>query len=304
MTMRASLRHRLEFFMLRILEYPFRVLPFRLALRTGAVLGTLCAWVLPVRKRVMRANIQRAFGSSIPKHRLRTLMRRCYRYSGISAVEFMRLRTRSDAQIKNQVLRIEGEHHYLQLGGTSGGFIALTGHLGNWEFMGAYFSAEGLRVSVIAKPIHNPFVNDYVNRIRQEKGYEVISTDEGMKKIVSRLKASGAVVFLADQDARKTGIFVEFFGSPASTHTGPALFMTRLRIPILPVFDIRVGLDKHVIIFHPPIYPPQEADKTEAIRLVTEQHVRILEDMVRQYPDQYFWYHRRWKTQPGRDSKS
>jgi len=300
MTMRASLLHRLEFLLLKILEYTLRLLPFRLALRTGAVIGTLCAWVLPVRRRVMRSNLQRAFGSAISEHHLRKLMRQCYRNSAISAVEFIRLRTRSAAQIKQQVLRTEGEEYYHQVGGTRGGYITLTGHLGNWEFMAAYFSAEGLRLSVIAKPIHNPYVNDYVHQIRREKGCEVISTEEGMKKIVSRLKAGKVVAFLADQDARKTGIFVEFFGSTASTHTGPALFMTRLRVPILPMFDIRVGLDKHVIIFRPPIYPPQEADKAEAIRLVTEQHVRILEEMVRQYPEQYFWYHRRWKTQPDR----
>lgn len=301
--MRASLRHSLEFLLLKILECTLRSLPFRLALRVGAVLGTLFSWVLPVRSRVVRANLYRAFGLSMPRHRLRQLVRRCYRNSAVAAVEFMHLRARSASQIKQQVLRIEGEEYFNQVGGKDGGFIALTGHLGNWEFMGAYFSAEGLRLSVIAKPIHNPFVNEYVNKMRREKGYEVISTDEGMKKIVSRLKTGGIVVFLADQDARKAGIFVEFFGAPASTHTGPALFMTRLQVPILPVFDIRVGLDKHVIIFRPPIYPPQEVDKTEAIRLVTEQHVRILEEMVRHYPDQYFWYHKRWKTQLRRGSK-
>jgi KDO2-lipid IV(A) lauroyltransferase len=301
--MRASLRHRLEFLLLKFIEYPFRLLPFRLALRAGAVFGTLSARLLPVRRRVVYSNLQRAFGSSMSEKQLRELVRLCYRTSAISAVEFMRLRDRSAEQIKQQVLRIEGEQYYRQVGGLSGGFIALTGHLGNWEFMGAYFSAEGLRLSVIAKPIHNPYVDDYVNRMRRQKNYEVISTDEGMKKIVSRLKTGGVVVFLADQDARRSGIFVDFFGSPASTHTGPALFMTRLQLPILPVFDIRAGFDKHVIIFRPPIYPPQGVDKEEAIRLVTEQHVHILEEMVRHYPEQYFWYHRRWKTQPDRGSK-
>jgi KDO2-lipid IV(A) lauroyltransferase len=287
---------------------------------------------------------RRAGADRLPARHISRLARRCYVNAALTFCEFARMRKMNQQEILGLIESVEGEEYFIEAGGTQKPYIAITGHLGNWELMGAYFAIKGVPLTVIAKPIHNPLVDRYVNSIRAAKGYDVISTREGMKRVVSQLREGRVMVFLADQDARKGGIFVNFFGYPASTHTGPALFMTRMNLPMLPVFDVRaaapaaagegspvpsrdrngtclppacgtgrnrqVGI-RHKIIFRKPLYPPQAAkapsdqkNRDETIRTVTEQHVRLLEEMVRAYPDQYFWFHQRWKTKPHEKSKT
>jgi len=164
--------------------------------------------------------------------------------------------------------------------------------------MGAYFSARGVKMDVLVKALHNNYFDQFVNKRRIKLGYPPIYIHEGIKKILTSLKMGRVVVFVADQDARNKGIFVNFFGVPASTFVGPAFFHLRTGAPILPVFDVRVGLTKHKIIIAPPIAAPDELNEDNKILFIMQKYNDILERIIREYPDQYFWFHRRWKTQP------
>jgi KDO2-lipid IV(A) lauroyltransferase len=340
---KPRLRHYFEYLTLRLFDGVLLALPFRASLGLAKMVALFAYYVVPIRRRIVRENLRRALGD-LPASHLRRLGRRCYVNAALTFCEFARMRTMNRHEILGLIESVEGEEYFIEVdaarsatvphagsasgthpdkqGGAGKPYLAITGHLGNWELMGAYFAIKGVPITVIAKPIHNPLVDRYVNSIRAAKGYDVISTREGMKRVVSRLREGRVIVFLADQDARKSGIFVNFFGYPASTHTGPALFMTRMNLPLLPVFDVRTTVCassrqgspvRHKIIFREPIYPPEEAlsageqsrhaagcqaGRDEAIRRVTEQHVHLLEEMVRAYPDQYFWFHQRWKTKP------
>ncbi|UCH85084.1 MAG: lysophospholipid acyltransferase family protein, partial [Candidatus Latescibacterota bacterium] len=100
------------------------------------------------------------------------------------------------------------------------------------------------------------------------------------------------------QDARHHGIFVDFFGRPASTVRGPAVFAIRRDCPIVPCFLIREGCDRHRAVFERPLWPDERLSGREAVRELTQRFTMLLEDYVRKYPEQYFWTHRRWKTKP------
>lgn len=233
--------------------------------------------------------------------RIREITTATYENLFVFSMEFVHLGKWDKQKIAKRIAEIEGEEYFLNFSKSGDPYIAVTGHIGNWELMGAYFaSCRDVPVAVVAKPLHNPYVEEMVNNVRTKNGMEVISTrEDAAKDILKALRKGKNVVFLADQDARRSGIFVDFFGKKASTFPGPALFAIRSGCPILPVFDIRMKNYRHKIIFYPPIYPTGVSkNREEAVEEITRRHVGVLEDVIRRYPEQYFWFHKRWKTEP------
>jgi KDO2-lipid IV(A) lauroyltransferase len=162
--------------------------------------------------------------------------------------------------------------------------------------MGSYFARHGYRLNVIAKPIHNPRVETEVARTRRACGFDILYTGEGLKPGLRHLRDGGILAIVADQDARQAGLPVPFFGVPASTALGPVVFARLAKAPILPVFPIRVGPTRHRCCCYPPIWPVTGESRLAAFERMTHAHVAALEDFIKKHPEQYFWFHRRWKT--------
>src|SRR5690606_21776486 len=157
--------------------------------------------------------------------------------------------------------------------------LILTGHMGNWEALGRLSIRENVELAAVAKPMHNPLVNNSIIESRAEQGLEVLQIKKSMKSIVEAVRAGKWVAFVGDQDARKNGIFVEFFGRPASTAMGVALFAYKLGTPVQPAFCVRMRDQERnlKVIFMPTIYPDQSADRDEEIRRITQEHTSALE---------------------------
>jgi KDO2-lipid IV(A) lauroyltransferase len=180
------------------------------------------------------------------------------------------------------------------------GFVAVTGHLGHWEIMVVDFAFRGIPLSAVVKPLHNGHLSDHIVRTRSASGLNIIFTSKRtQREVIKRLNGGEVVVFVADQDARQFGTFVDFFGRPASTHRGPAMFALRTGLPMLPVFTYWEEGVTHRAIYGEPIYPPENPPDTDlAIQEMTQAFTRQLEALARRVPEQYFWVHKRWKTKP------
>jgi KDO2-lipid IV(A) lauroyltransferase len=291
--------HNLEYAGLIISHFICRLLPFKTCMKMVDFLSPVISFLFPIRKGIVLQNLERAFPGESKESRMK-ILRKTYRNFLLFLIEFIHFGKMRSGDLSRQIVEIEGSEYIKEAGVGEKPFLIVTGHLGNWELMGAYFASKGYRFSVLAKPIHNEKINEFVNRMREEKGINVISTREfPLKYLYKTVKEGNGLVFLADQDARRAGIFIDFFGTPASTFTGPAVFSLRTGLPLLPVFVIRKNLVTHKVIFHPPIYPPQ-GDREEATRIMMQDYTRVLEQMIRKYPEQYFWFHRRWKSKPRR----
>ena len=297
-----TFRYLFEYLGVRLLITLLSRVPFKVAMRIALYLISPLTTLFPIRKKVVMENLRRAFPAASDA-RLKRILKESYVNLFLNVVEFIHLPKLTPNSLSERITEIEGEEYFDEVGGGKRAFLILTAHIGNWELMGAYFCGRGVPLCVLAKPLHNPYVNRFVNKVRATKGFEVISTREASatKRVLRTLRTGRGVAFLADQDARKAGIFINFFGKPASTFTGPALFSIRTGLPLLPVFGIRTGLTTHKLIFLPPIYPPEKEDRDAAIHEVTERHIRLLEDLLQRYPGQYFWFHRRWKSHPKRN---
>lgn len=178
------------------------------------------------------------------------------------------------------------------------GIILVTGHMGNFEWFAYVLSMMGYKIAGVAKRQSNPYINELIYNSRRQFGTEVIYTKSAMKDGIKILQENKMLGLVADQDAKHRGIFVDFLGIPSSTAVGPAVFHLRSGAPMIFCAAIRRDYAQFDVYFEPPLETVYDKATDENIRTITQRHVRALERWVRQYPEQWFWTHRRWKTRP------
>ncbi|MCX8036258.1 MAG: lysophospholipid acyltransferase family protein [Candidatus Sumerlaeia bacterium] len=295
--MTERIKHWIEWAYVAAWRTVLGFLPWRAAMAVAAFLGAF-NYFIRTRGKVVFENIARAFPGLTDSER-RRIAYGAYVNAARMTVESLLLKRLTPERMKRLVVGVEGMEYAEQIGAGSKPIVVLTGHMGNWELMGTYFAQQGYRMKVFAKPMHNPLIEADLLNVRRTMGLDVIYTGEGsLKPALRHLRNNGILVFLADQDARRQGIPVPFFGTPASTALGPAVFSLLAGAPILPMFALRVGAIQHRFVICPPIFPPEGRSESRAAALerLTRAHVEALERIIRQYPEQYFWFHRRWKT--------
>jgi KDO2-lipid IV(A) lauroyltransferase len=177
--------------------------------------------------------------------------------------------------------------------------IFLTGHVGNWEFLGYFLALIGFRMTALARPLDNPLVYEWLLRTREASGLKVLTkwgATEELQRIVER---GGKIAFIADQNAGDDGVFVPFFGRLASSYKSIALLAMRYRIPIVAGMAERDGPHfrytlKVADVLRPEMWEAQD----DPLYYITARYNRALESMIRSAPEQYLWVHRRWKSRP------
>ncbi len=284
--------HALEALLARGLFAATRTLPWPGGTRVGAVLGTL-AHAARLRRRVAEDNLARAFPERDAAERAAILAAH-YREAGRIAAEYARLPELARARDGDVVAEIHGLEHFESQRGR--GAIVMTGHYGNFELFGAYFCRLN-PIDFVVKPLSNPRTEALVADLRRRAGVGVIPLGGGLKHIFKSLRAGRWVAMLADQDARRHGVFVPYFGRLASTPEGPARLALQTGVPIMMGFIRRRPDGRHRVDFEAPYFPPGDASE-ENVRAVTAWHTARLEREVRAHPEQWFWLHRRWKTAP------
>lgn len=286
----------LQFLLVRGFCLIVNLLPEVLALWVGRGLGILGYYVVRERRKVALENLRLAFGRKWPEREIRSVAKRVFGNLGMTAVEFFRMPGMTQETLRQKV-EIEGLEVLRQvLDNSSGGFLLLA-HLGNWELMAPCGRVLGLPVSVVAKPIKkNPWLDRWVKKIREGAGLEVIETDGASKKLLRALSKGRWVGILVDQRAkRREAVWVDFFGKKAPTTPALSVLAMRTGAPVVPAFMVRKEKGKHLLLFKEPIKIVDTGDIKKDMEANTLQMTQILESMIRQYPDQWFWVHRRWE---------
>jgi KDO2-lipid IV(A) lauroyltransferase len=291
------IRHRLELAGVRFLLALPRLFPLKLSVKLGGTLGVLAFDVFRIRRAVSLDNLSRAFGDRFTAGEKIRIARRSYVNFAKSMVEFASLGrlTREDYL---RIVDVDGFDHIKGPIEAGRGVVAVTGHFGSWELLGGATVARDLPADFLVGEQTNKLVNDVMNDLRCSAGIGIIERGVAARGVFESLRRAHIVALLADQDARRAGIFVDFFGTPASTFQGPAQFAYRAECPIVCCCIVRRADETHVAVFFPPLYPHTDLDRDAEVRRLTEEHTKILEGYVSRYPDHYFWAHRRWKTKP------
>jgi Kdo2-lipid IVA lauroyltransferase/acyltransferase len=177
--------------------------------------------------------------------------------------------------------------------------IILTGHYGNWELGGYLFGLFGFPTVSVARTLDNPYLELYLRSFREKTGQSLVPKTGGFDQMVEVLESNRALSFLADQDAGQRGLYVDFFGRPASTHKAIALLAIAHQAPVAVGVARRIGPGfRYEIRCEDVIDPADLAGTADDVRILTQRFTSALERLIRQDPTQYLWLHRRWKHQP------
>lgn len=290
--------HRVEYGALRLLIGCFSSLPRPRALRAGAAVATFIYFVDWKRRRVGLHNLAIAFPDKTPAQ-LRAILRCAYRNIGRSAAEAIHLLELNPRSARDYV-RIEDPERWQQAVNRPGGAIVVTAHFGSWELLAYAQGLFGRPVTIVHKSFPNPLVDHVVNYIRARAGTRYLRKRRAAREALRALRDGAVLVTPVDQNQRRhDGVFVDLFGVPACTTSGPARLALRTGVPIVPAFLVRDGeSDQHRLIVLPDIEPAQTGDRAADITATMQRCSDVVEQMLRQYPEQWIWFHRRWRTRP------
>ena len=289
---RSAVRNRVEWAAVCLILGFFRVLPRRVA--DAAALAVVSLLRLSVRRytRVARRNLAIAF-PDLDEARKQDYLDGCFRNIARVVVAVAKFPLISKRNVRTWI-RYEGFEHFEEALRLGRGVVFATGHLGNWELSAFAHALMAGPMGVVVRPLDNPLLDRLAMRYRTMSGNSVISRRESARPIMQMLRANAAVGILADQNTTEDrGIFVEFFEIPACVDAGLAKLAAHTGAAIIPGFAVWSEAERRYILrFYPAIQPSgDQLRDTQAVQAA-------LEKAIRDYPGQWLWIHRRWKTRP------
>jgi len=292
------MRARLEYASLWLLLKLLGALP-RAAARTLGAWITQCLLLLMARRRrTAEFNLRMAFPEWTEAQR-RAVIRGMARHLGWMAAEFAQFPRWNLETIRQRVV-LDGQENFLAGRSRGKGVVFLTGHIGAWELSSFAHALYGFPLHYIARPVDNPGVDALINRYRCLSGNRPIFKNESARVMLKVLREAGTVGILADQNtAPEEGVFVDFFGREACATTGiarVALYSGAAVVPVYCYWD--AGMRTYRLRFEPPVELVRTGDAARDILENTRRFAKVLEGIIRKYPDQWVWVHARWKTRP------
>jgi len=276
----------------------FAIMPHKIIVNFGKFLGLLFQIIDSKRVAITIENISFAYPNESKRFIIK-LKNKAYQNLGIVMAEVMSFLF-SDPKKVQDIIILKNPEIIDKVHSRGKGLIILSAHFGNWEcfaLAGGLFSKQ--KISLIAKKQSNDFIDKHINIFRVASGNEVLYMDKAAIKVYRKLKNKGIIALMVDQAAPKdTGVFVDFFGRKASTYDAPASLAIKNDVPILIGFAVRDKNYNYNVELKEINYDDIK-DKDNAIELLTERHVKILEEEIRKYPHLWAWQHKRWKHKEG-----
>jgi len=288
--------HRAEYALARTLEKAVSTLPEGAADAFGRGVGR-AVQRMGIRRHVVHANLRLAFPDADDAWIAR-VTRGAYEHLGREAAAMLRLSRLDPKAVVDRTVPVGWDQmeDALSLGK---GVLLVTGHYGNWEIAAATVASRGVPIAAIVRRQGNRLVDERLRQLRRNLGVETIYQSEAPSRVPRILRKNGVVGIVGDQDARRSGVFVPFFGRPASTHRGPALFALRLGAPVFSCIARRLpGARVRYEVAGERVEVPRTGELEADVQALTAELALRLERQVRLAPEQYFWFHRRWKSSP------
>jgi Lauroyl/myristoyl acyltransferase len=294
----VSVRERAEFAAVWVLVRTLGALPRGMARSVGAAIGGLAYWALGRLRKVGLRNLELAFPDKSAAERER-ILREEYRNLGWLLAEFC-LMPGYTAEGASRFIRYEGLEKYLRARELGKGVLVLTGHLGAWELSSFYHSLMGYPMGMVIRRLDNPLVDRFVNHVRCLHGNRVIHKDDFARGLIASMRAGETVGILMDTNMTPPqGVFVPFFGVQACTASGMARVAAKTGAIVVPGFLLwEKSEQKYVLRFGDPLPVVTTGDAEQDALVNTAAFTAKIEEYIRQYPEQWLWMHRRWKTRP------
>lgn len=305
--MLRSLRHRLEFFVFQSLVCVIDCLSPRTTSRLAHQLAWLIHYALPrkwTRYNVAHANLKLAFGEQFSDADIEQTVYKMWVHLFRLVAEIIQSPRRLHMHSYRQVI------HFADFTPTSEALcsgrrvIMVGGHFGNWEVGISLFGLWGFAMGVVARELDNPYLHDWFQKYRELTGHRLMMKSGGYDDMIAMLQKGGNLGLLCDQDAGPRGQFVNFFGRPASTFKSIALLALEYDALIMVGYSIRRPDDFDQFPWVKfemgceAVIDPRTITSPDPVGEITQQYTSALERAIRRAPEQYFWVHRRWKSEP------
>ena len=260
-------------------------------------IGTLSYRFLSKARARATSNLFKAFGSQLTSEQINQIAREVFQNLALNFFECGRFGSAPTEQLLEKTT-VEGWEHVEAAYQSGRGGVLLGGHFGNWEWTAAYIALRGYPINVIARRIYIDSLNERLVKMRESMGMKVLYRDISMRRMIRLVLSNQFIGVLADQDVKDvSGIFVDFFGHPAYTPTGPALLALASGAPIIIIRDVRQGCH-HRITVDPPILANREAPRDQEVNRIVTLYTQRYEEIITEHPTQWVWTHRRWHTRP------
>ncbi len=296
---RNKFQTKIEELGVRLVIGAIGIFPYRTSLGIGKALGRTIVRLFPKLAKTANRNLEIAYpGISIEKKE--RIVKGCFESLGrhLGFVSHFRKFKRED--IRELIELVGREEAFDPAIATGRGILFFTGHFGSWEVFNLLSPAFGYGMNILVRRIDNPRVEDYVDSLRTKFGGVTLDKTKSARKMYRILENGEILGILSDLNVQeKEGVFVDFFGVPASTTTSIAKLALKTNAIISPAFAVwEEEKEKYVVYLEPPIEFETSGDATKDILEITQKITSTVERFVRKYPEQWLWIHKRWNTRP------
>lgn len=276
-----------------------RLIPRDIGLSFFRALGLALFYLMPNRRKIAFTNLEICLGKDINRDEQKRIAKESFQNSISIGFDFLKiLQMPPDEQSK--LVHVSGEENLIDALRVNKGIFAVSGHLGNFPLMLTFMSKRGLKVNVVTRQIKAKWADRLYTGMLNRFGTGTITKDRVALGIIRALKNKEIVGYVLDQNMqRDTGIFVDFFGRKASTIRGLATFTNKYGSPILPAYVVSSPRGHSIFIDKPYIYDSSQESELE----LTQRFTSMIESWIRKYPEQWIWYHRRFKTRPAGEDR-
>ncbi len=275
--------------------FAFRLVPLAVRKAIFIALFKLFYHLSPKNRLIALHNLLRSFPEKNTDEIIK-IAKDVYRHFAIVAAEFFDMPYINKENIHKWV-EIEGLENFQAAIARGKGVLSIVAHFGNWELMTIAVPICLQPMYIVYRPLDNPVIDNMVEYVRTMNGNVLIPKGGSGKRVMELLKENQAIGILSDQNvAAYEGVFVDFFGRPACTGVGLAVMAMRSGAPVVPAFMARQKSGRYKFIMKPAIEAVCTDDYEADLQVNTQRFTKIVEEIVREYPDQWFWFHQRWKT--------
>lgn len=271
--------------------------------RCCRLLAVLISDFTSLRRDPIDPNLELVYGSLQPQQKA-ILRRRMWHHLLLMVCEIAHAPRKIHRTNWREHFYLKHKNEMFQAIMTSRATVLVTGHFGNFEVAGYLVGLFGMPTTTIARPLDNPYVNDFITQFRSFGGHRILPKEGSSAAVQAVLDAGGALTLLADQHAGGKGCWVDFFGQPTSCHKALALFVLSARAPMIVNYTRRLGRPLQFEMGMTGIADPEGLDTAEvpehlqSVTDLTSWYNQKLEQAIRLAPEQYWWLHRRWRGIP------
>jgi len=276
-----------------------QVFPLETTLESARVIGRIWKVLLPRHRHRAIVNLQTALSAQYSGRELERIADACLESVIMFAIELVCLPRRINRFTWSRYIELKNFDGALRILLEGRGAILVTGHYGSFEILGHLLAALRFEMVAIMRPIDNEYLNRFVVASRRAHGLNLLDKKGAAVSAEEHLRAGALVGFIGDQDAGRKGLFVDFFGRPASTYKSIGLLAMAMNVPIIVGYARRLGRRPHYQVgVQQILYPADWEAQDDPLRWITQGYTLAIEKIVRDDPTQYLWIHRRWKSQP------